>query len=95
MTTAQAPAWLLNACTALEFITSEHPKAMSIISAILITAGSIPAIPAIAAGAGGAVLASGTAHAVGAIVVGLGQALGAGIATNQKKQEGHGSTTVH
>jgi hypothetical protein len=45
---------------------------MSTLSAILITAGSIPAIPAISAGAGGAVLASGAAHAVGAIAVGLG-----------------------
>jgi len=59
----------------LELITSEHPKAMSIISAILITAGSIPAIPAISAGAGGAILASGTAHAIGVIAVGVGQAL--------------------
>ncbi|KAG6908800.1 hypothetical protein DXG01_003247 [Tephrocybe rancida] len=74
-TVTEAPIWLLNACTALEYITSEHPKAMSIISAILITAGSIPAIPAIASGAGGAVLASGAAHAIGAIAVGLGQAL--------------------
>jgi hypothetical protein len=40
--------------------------------AILIAAGTIPNIPIIAAGAGGAVLASGTAHAVGAIAVGLG-----------------------
>ena len=69
------PVWLLNACAALDYITSEHPKAMSIISAILITAGSIPAIPAIAAGAGGAVLASGAAQAAGAIAIGLGQAL--------------------
>ena len=45
---------------------------MSTISAILITAGSIPAIPAVAAGAGGAILASGAAHAVGAIAVGIG-----------------------
>lgn len=74
-TTTEAPLWLLNACSALEYITNEHPKTMSIISAILITAGSIPAIPAISAGAGGAVLASGAAHAIGAIAVGLGQAL--------------------
>ncbi|CAA7262685.1 unnamed protein product [Cyclocybe aegerita] len=86
-TETQAPAWLLNACSALEFITSEHPKTMSIISAILITAGSIPAIPAIAAGAGGAVLASTTAHAIGAIAVGVGQALGATVQQSQKKQE--------
>ncbi|KAF8909643.1 hypothetical protein CPB84DRAFT_1765087 [Gymnopilus junonius] len=93
--TTQVPAWLLNACTALEYITGEHPKAMSIISAILITAGSIPAIPAIAAGAGGAVLASSTAHAIGAIAVGMGQALGASITQQQKKQEGHGAVTGH
>lgn len=85
--TTQAPVWLLNACTALEYITSEHPKAMSIISAILITAGSIPTIPAIAAGAGGAVLASSAAHAIGAIAVGVGQALNAGVAHQQKKKE--------
>ena len=69
------PIWLLNACAALDYITSEHPKVMSIISAILITAGSIPAIPAIAAGAGGAVLASSAVQAAGAIAIGLGQAL--------------------
>ncbi|KAG6820545.1 hypothetical protein H0H93_015430 [Arthromyces matolae] len=73
--TTEAPLWLLNAFNALEYITNEHPKAMSIISAILITAGSIPSIPAISAGAGGAVLASGAAHAIGAIAVGVGQAL--------------------
>ncbi|KAF9040100.1 hypothetical protein BJ165DRAFT_1351527 [Panaeolus papilionaceus] len=89
---AQAPAWLLNACTALEYITSEHPKAMSIVSAILITAGSIPSIPAIAAGAGGAVLASGAAHAIGAIAVGVGQALSAGVTHGQKKDGASNST---
>ncbi|KAF8153959.1 hypothetical protein B0H34DRAFT_662163 [Crassisporium funariophilum] len=93
-TVTQAPVWLLNACTALDYITSEHPKAMSIISAILITAGSIPAIPAIAAGAGGAVLASGAAHAVGAIAVGLGQALSTTV-KNAQKQEAQGSSKVH
>lgn len=82
-TIANAPVWLLNACTALDYITSEHPKAMSVLSAILITAGSLPAIPAISAGAGGAVLASGAAHAIGAIAIGLGQALGASIKNSQ------------
>lgn len=66
------PAWLLNACGALEFLTTEHPKVMTTLSAILITVGSIPAIPAIAGGAGGAILASGAAHAVGAVAVGVG-----------------------
>ncbi|KII90184.1 hypothetical protein PLICRDRAFT_174961 [Plicaturopsis crispa FD-325 SS-3] len=71
-TVTNAPLWLLNACSALDFLTAEHPKAMSAISAILITAGTIPAIPAISAGAGGAVLASGAAQAVGAIAVSVG-----------------------
>jgi flagellar biosynthesis component FlhA len=71
----QAPTWLLNACQALEYLTSEHPKVMSTISAILITVGSIPALPAVAAGAGGAVLASAGAHAAGAIAVGVGSLL--------------------
>ncbi|KAK0462484.1 uncharacterized protein EV420DRAFT_1190473 [Desarmillaria tabescens] len=84
-TVANAPVWLLNACNALDFLTSEHPKVMSTISAILITAGSLPAIPAVAAGAGGAVLASGAAQAVGAIAVGLGSWLRA-------QQDGH---TMH
>ena len=83
----QVPIWLLNACSALDYITSEHPKAMSIISAILITAGSIPAIPAIAAGAGGAVLASGAAQAAGAIAIGLGQALNTTVKKAQKQHD--------
>ncbi|KAG6853421.1 hypothetical protein C0991_004534 [Blastosporella zonata] len=87
-TVTEAPVWLLNACTALEYITGEHPKAMSIIGAILITAGSIPAIPAISAGAGGAVLASGAAHAIGAIAVGLGQALSMTV-KNQNQNQGN------
>ncbi|CAK5264647.1 unnamed protein product [Mycena citricolor] len=68
----KAPAWLLNATTALDFLSGEHPKVMSTISAILIVAGTIPSLPVITAGAGGAILASSTAHAVGAIAVGLG-----------------------
>ncbi|KAJ7225999.1 hypothetical protein GGX14DRAFT_386696 [Mycena pura] len=72
VSTVHAPAWLLNAANALSFLQNEHPKVMSTLSAILIVAGSIPALPAISAGAGGAVLASSTAHAVGAIAVGIG-----------------------
>ncbi|EAU87718.2 hypothetical protein CC1G_08754 [Coprinopsis cinerea okayama7 len=91
-TTAQAPVWLLNACNALDFLTSEHPKAMSVISAVLITVGSIPSIPAISAGAGGAILASGAAHAIGAIAVGIGQALGASAIKNtQERQNSNGN----
>lgn len=85
--TTQAPVWLLNACNALDFITSEHPKAMSVLGAILITVGSIPAIPAISAGAGGAVLASGAAHAIGAIAVGVGQALSMSVKNNQQSNQ--------
>ena len=71
-TVSSAPAWMVNACTALDFLTQEHPRVMSAMSAILITIGAIPAIPAIGAGAGGAVLASGAAQAAGAIAVGVG-----------------------
>jgi hypothetical protein len=67
---------------------------MSVISAILITAGSIPALPAISAGAGGAVLASGAAHAIGAIAIGLGQALSVSV-KNQQEKGAQASTTVH
>jgi hypothetical protein len=66
---------------------------MSVISAILITAGSIPALPAISAGAGGTVLASGAAHAIGAIAVGLGQALSISV-KNQQEKEAQASTNV-
>jgi len=72
VTTTEVPVWLLNACSALDLLTTEHPKVMTTLSAILITVGSIPAIPAIAGGAGGAILASGAAHAVGAVAVGVG-----------------------
>ncbi|KAK7039162.1 hypothetical protein VNI00_010066 [Paramarasmius palmivorus] len=71
-TVTHAPIWLINACNALDFLQTEHPKVMSTISAILITAGTLPTIPAISAGAGGALLASGAAQAAGAIAVGVG-----------------------
>ncbi|CAL1697481.1 unnamed protein product [Somion occarium] len=72
---AHAPVWLVNACQALDFLTTEHPKAMTAISAVLITVGSLPALPVISAGAGGAFLASGTAHALGSIAIGVGSLL--------------------
>jgi flagellar biosynthesis component FlhA len=65
----------VNACQALDFLTSEHPKVMSAMSAILITVGAIPSLPAVSAGAGGALLASHAIQAAGAIAVGVGQAL--------------------
>lgn len=61
---------------------------MSVIGAILITVGSIPAIPAISAGAGGAVLASGAAHAIGAIAVGVGQAISMTVKNSQQTNQG-------
>ncbi|OSD03854.1 hypothetical protein PYCCODRAFT_1365242 [Trametes coccinea BRFM310] len=74
-TVTQVPAWLVSACQSLEFLTNEHPKVMTALSAILITVGSLPALPAISAGAGGAFLASSTAHALGSLAVGLGTLL--------------------
>ncbi|KAN0118126.1 hypothetical protein V8E52_005387 [Russula decolorans] len=71
-TEAQAPVWLLNACNALDFLTSEHPKVMSTLSAVLITVGTLPSLPGISAGAGGAILASHAVQAAGAIAVGVG-----------------------
>ena len=80
--TASVPSWLLNACSALDFLTADNTRTMSALSAILITVGAIPAtlasIPAIGAGAGGAAGVLLTGHAaqtVGAVAVGLGQAL--------------------
>ena len=66
---------MVDACQALDFLTSDHPKVMSTVSAILITIGALPAHPAIAAGAGGALLASHTVQAIGAVAMGVGQAL--------------------
>ncbi|RPD53652.1 hypothetical protein L226DRAFT_459590 [Lentinus tigrinus ALCF2SS1-7] len=74
-TVSQVPTWLVNACQSLEFLTNEHPKVMTALSAVLITVGSLPALPAISAGAGGAFLASSTAHAIGSLAVGLGTLL--------------------
>ena len=71
-TVAQAPVWLLNACNALDFLTSEHPKVMTTLSAVLITMGTLPSLPGISAGAGGAILASHAVQAAGAIAVGVG-----------------------
>ncbi|EJF60238.1 hypothetical protein DICSQDRAFT_88061 [Dichomitus squalens LYAD-421 SS1] len=74
-TVSQVPTWLVNACQSLEYLTNEHPKVMTALSAVLITVGSLPALPAISAGAGGAFLASSTAHALGSLAVGLGTIL--------------------
>jgi hypothetical protein len=71
-TEAHAPLWMLNACNALDFLTTEHPKVMSTLSAVLITVGSLPVIPGLPAAAGGTILASHAVQAAGAIAVGVG-----------------------
>lgn len=86
-TVAQVPTWLLNASQALSFLTTEHPKTMTAISAVLITVGSIPALPAISAGAGGVFLASGAAQAIGSIAVGVGSLIKAVSDSKQKEGE--------
>lgn len=68
----EVPVWLLLACEALKDLNVEYPTTMGVVSAILITFGSIPSLPAVTAGAAGAFLAGGTAHAIGSIAVGLG-----------------------
>ena len=45
---------------------------MSTLSAVLITIGTLPALPGVSAGAGGAILASHAVQAAGAIAVGVG-----------------------
>jgi hypothetical protein len=85
-TITHAPDWLVGAVGALDFLTSNHPRAMSALSAVLLTVGSVPVMaasggaaavfPALAATPGGhavlGVLGSASAQAVGAVVVGLG-----------------------
>ena len=77
----------MNAATALDFLTTEHPKAMTTLSAVLITVGSLPAIPALAGGAGGAFLASHAVQAAGAVAVGLGNWLKASHDSAAQKQQ--------
>ena len=62
----------MNVCSALDFLNDEHPKVMTTLGAILITVGSIPAIPAVHAGAAGALLASTAVQAAGTIAVSVG-----------------------
>ncbi|KAI0270697.1 hypothetical protein BC834DRAFT_922568 [Gloeopeniophorella convolvens] len=91
-TEAHAPLWLLNACGALDFLTTEHPKVMTTLSAVLITVGSLPALPALSAGAGGTILASHAVQAAGAIAVGVGNWLKAAqdsAAAKAVEQGGH------
>lgn len=70
---ANAPEWLLTACQSLDAISTEYPKTISVIAAVLVTVGSVPSLPV----AAGTALASGTAHALGDVAVGLGSWIGA------------------
>lgn len=104
-TVANAPVWLVNASAALEFLTAEYPKACSTLSAILLAAGTIPAIAA----SGGAAmpLLAPAVHALtvaggGGVVAALGShtafAMGA-VATGlgswlKSQQDGKVTTTV-
>ena len=63
-----APEWLLTAVQAVDAISTEYPKTMSVLAAVLITVGSVPNLPVVA----GTAVATGTAHAIGAVAVGLG-----------------------
>ena len=81
------PTWLLNAANALDFLTTEHPKVMTTLSAVLVTVGSLPAIPALAGGAGGVFLASHAVQAAGAIAVGLGNFLKSAQDSAARRQE--------
>jgi len=94
-TVTNVPTWLLNAANALDFLTTEHPKAMTTLSAVLITVGSLPSIPVLAGGAGGAFLASHAVQAAGAIAVGLGNWLKtAQDSTAQRQQTIDGGATI-
>ena len=72
-----APLWLMETCISLEELTSEYPKTMSVLAAVLLTVGAIPALPAVSAGAAGAFLASTTAHTIGSVAIGLGTLIAA------------------
>ncbi|KAF9789581.1 hypothetical protein BJ322DRAFT_1043107 [Thelephora terrestris] len=93
-TVTNVPTWLLNATSALDFMTTEHPKVMTTLSAILITVGTLPAIPALAGGAGGAFLASHAVQAAGAIAVGLGNLLKAAQDNAAQRQPIDGGATI-
>lgn len=49
-----------------------YPKTMTVVSAVLVTVGSIPHLSAVSAGAAGAVLASDAAKFVGSLAIDLG-----------------------
>ncbi|KAH9936912.1 hypothetical protein B0H21DRAFT_825475 [Amylocystis lapponica] len=64
---AQVPLWLLAASEAMAALTTDYSSTMSVLAAVLITVGSVPALPTVSAGA--------TAHALGSVAVGLGALL--------------------
>lgn len=86
---AKAPTWLLDVCQSLDTLQTEHPKAMSMLSAILITAGTLPTLPVVAASAGTGVLATSAFKAAGVVALGVGNWLqGRQVATEEKQGEG-------
>ncbi|KAJ8518972.1 hypothetical protein ONZ45_g4029 [Pleurotus djamor] len=94
-TIAHAPKWLINACNALDFLQTEHPKAMSTLSAVLITVGTLPAT-LVAAGVGGPVghvLASGAAQAVSAVALGVGNLIKAQVDGQVQTQPANATAT--
>ena len=70
--TTHIPKWLLDASHALDVLVSDHPKAMSAISAILIALGGVPSVPAVASGEAGTFLASGAAQVIGHVMTDVG-----------------------
>ncbi|KAH8102682.1 hypothetical protein BXZ70DRAFT_890392 [Cristinia sonorae] len=78
--TTHVPIWLLNASHSLDVLIAEHPKTMCALSAILVALGSVPSVPEVASGGAGTFLASGTAQAIGGVVVGVGNWLGSQMA---------------
>jgi hypothetical protein len=70
---ADAPEWLLAACQALDAVSTEYPKTMSVVAAVLLTVGSLPNLPV----AAGTALAGTTAHAIGNMALGLGSLISA------------------
>ncbi|KAH8832739.1 hypothetical protein DL96DRAFT_1704792 [Flagelloscypha sp. PMI_526] len=68
---AKAPTWLLDVCKALDTLQTDHPRAMSVLSAILITAGTLPTLPIVVA-SGTGILATHAVQAAGAVALGVG-----------------------
>ncbi|KAI0069933.1 hypothetical protein K474DRAFT_1670589 [Panus rudis PR-1116 ss-1] len=71
----KVPVWLLHVCHALDSVTEDHPKTISVLGAVILSLGAIPAMPAVQAGACGALLASPAAQVIGTAMTGVGSLL--------------------